>query len=277
MGKLCIEVSSKDKVAFISEELCNGCGLCVKRYPFDAVRIVNIPSSLMGHTVHRYGSNGFKLHRLPQPRRGEVLGVVGSNGLGKSTAMKLLAGSLIPNFDSTTNSGDGGRGSDKITTDDPDKMSDELRSTRTKAVIKHFRGSTLQTYFTELYDGKLKTVIKPQYVDQIPKVVSGQVKDHITDEVLIKQFSLQVLLDKEVKHLSGGELQRFATAVSLAKEADVVIVDEPSSFLDIKQRIAMAANLRQYVAEHDNYMIAVEHDLAVLDYLSDNICVLTGD
>ena len=71
--------------------------------------------------------------------------------------------------------------------------------------------------------------------------------------------------------------KRFATAVSLAKEADVVIVDEPSSFLDIKQRVAMAASLRQYVAEHDNYMIAVEHDLAVLDYLSDNVCVLTGE
>lgn len=283
MGKLCIEVTKKDRIAFISEELCNGCGLCVKRCPFGAVRIVNLPASLAANqTVHRYSVNGFKLHRLPQPRRGEVLGIVGSNGLGKSTAMKLLSGASLPNFGDT----------DQTRLLGQEDLSDEDVVARKKAVIKQFRGSALQNYFTELYDGKLKVVIKPQYVDQIPKVVGGLVKDHIKDDGLISKFELDPLLDKEVKHLSGGELQRFAIAVSLAKQANVVMVDEPSSFLDIRQRIAVARNLRDYVSDVDSgnsnngdsnnsssssYMIVVEHDLAVLDYLSDNICILTGE
>ena len=73
-GKLCIEVSPSSKIAQISEELCIGCGICVKKCPFEAVQIINLPSNLNNQTTHRYSQNSFKLHRLPTPRPGEVLG-----------------------------------------------------------------------------------------------------------------------------------------------------------------------------------------------------------
>ncbi len=98
MGKLCIEVTPNDKIAKISEELCIGCGICVKKCPFEAISIINLPSNLSRDTTHRYGQNTFKLHRLPTPRPGEVLGLVGTNGIGKSTALKILAGKLKPNL-----------------------------------------------------------------------------------------------------------------------------------------------------------------------------------
>ena len=98
MGKLCIEVTPNDKLAKISEELCIGCGICVKKCPFEAITIINLPSNLNKETTHRYGQNTFKLHRLPTPRPGEVLGLVGTNGIGKSTALKILAGKLKPNL-----------------------------------------------------------------------------------------------------------------------------------------------------------------------------------
>ena len=95
MGKLCIEVTPNDKIATISEDLCIGCGICVKKCPFEAVNIINLPSNLSKETTHRYSANSFKLHRLPTPRPGCVLGLVGTNGIGKSTALKILAGTVL--------------------------------------------------------------------------------------------------------------------------------------------------------------------------------------
>jgi ATP-binding cassette subfamily E protein 1 len=76
MGKLCIEVTEKDKLATISEELCIGCGICVKKCPFKAIQIINLPKNLESATTHRYGSNAFKLHRHAHtslPQRGSIL------------------------------------------------------------------------------------------------------------------------------------------------------------------------------------------------------------
>jgi ATP-binding cassette subfamily E protein 1 len=97
-GKVCIEVSPTSTICFISEHLCIGCGMCVKRCPFDAIKIINLPKGLTQEVTHRYGPNSFKLHRLPQPRAGEVLGLVGTNGIGKSTALRILSGNLKPNL-----------------------------------------------------------------------------------------------------------------------------------------------------------------------------------
>lgn len=69
-----------------------------QKCPFEAIQIINIPSNLDKQTTHRYSKNSFKLHRLPIPRPGEVLGLVGQNGTGKSTALKVLAAKLKPNL-----------------------------------------------------------------------------------------------------------------------------------------------------------------------------------
>merc|ERR1712032_1348518 len=52
MGKLCIEVTPNDKIATISEELCIGCGICVKKCPFEAITIINLPSNLENQVTH---------------------------------------------------------------------------------------------------------------------------------------------------------------------------------------------------------------------------------
>ncbi|EEH07956.1 ATP-binding cassette protein [Histoplasma capsulatum G186AR] len=206
-GKLCIEVTSESKIAFISERLCIGCGICPKKCPFGAIHIINLPTNLETQVTHRYSANSFKLHRLPMPRPGQVLGLVGTNGIGKSTALKILSGKLKPNLGRYDNPPDW------------------------EEILKYFRGSELQ---------KL-----------------NQVKD------------------RDIGLLSGGELQRFAIALVCVQQADVYMFDEPSSYLDVKQRLSAARIIRELLRP-DDYVIVVEHDLSVLDYLSDFICVLYG-
>lgn len=258
MGKLCIEVTPNDKTASISEELCIGCGICVKKCPFEAVTIINLPSNLEKHTTHRYSQNSFKLHRLPIPRSGEVLGLVGTNGIGKSTALKILAGKLKPNLGQFKSP--------------PDWTE----------ILAYFRGNELQNYFTKILEDDLKAVIKPQYVDQIPKAVKGSVqflldkKDDLKkQDNVCEVLDLTHIKDRDVKDLSGGELQRFACAMVCIQAADIFMFDEPSSYLDVKQRLNAALAIRDLLA-FNKYIIVVEHDLSVLDYLSDFVCCLYG-
>jgi ATP-binding cassette subfamily E protein 1 len=258
MGKLCIEVEPSDKKAAISEDLCIGCGICTKKCPFEAISIINLPSNLEKDTTHRYNQNSFKLHRLPMPRPGEVLGLVGTNGIGKSTALKILAGKQKPNLGRYSNPPDWAE------------------------ILTHFRGSELQNYFTKLLEDNLKPCIKPQNVDQLRKAVKGTVQelldkkdDHkIQDEICV-QFDLDKVRHRNIDDLSGGELQRFACAIVCIQFADVYMFDEPSSYLDVKQRLKAARAIRNLLA-HDKYVVVVEHDLSVLDYLSDYICCLYG-
>lgn len=106
-------------------------------------------------TTHRYGPNSFKLHRLPTPRPGQVLGLVGTNGIGKSTALQILTTKLKPNLGNFEH---------------PPGWVE---------ILKHFKGSELQGYLSKLLENDLKAVSKPQYVDSIPKHVKGRVGDII--------------------------------------------------------------------------------------------------
>lgn len=185
-----------------------------------AINIINLPKSLEKEQTHRYGPNSFKLHRLPMPRPGQVLGLVGTNGIGKSTALKILAGKQKPNLGRFENPPDW------------------------QEILVNFRGSELQNYFTKILEDNLKAIIKPQYVDHIPKAVKGRVGEIMAsknqrDNVAwaMSELDLDHVSDRDVEVLSGGELQRFAIAVVVIQQADVYMFDEPSSYLDVKQRL----------------------------------------
>lgn len=253
-------MTSKSKISSISEILCVGCGICVKKCPFDAIQIINLPKELEKETIHRYGSNSFKLHRLPVPRPGQVLGLVGTNGIGKSTALKVLSAKLKPNLGNW---------------DSPPDWAE---------ILNHFRGSELQNYFQKVLEDNIKAIIKPQYVDHIPRAIKGTVKTLLdrkdergVSDFMARELELEKVRERDVGVLSGGELQRFALAMVAIQEADVYMIDEPSSYLDVKQRLKAANVIRGLLVEKSrHYVIVVEHDLAVLDYLSDFICCLYG-
>ncbi|KCV68156.1 ABC transporter E family member 2 [Fonticula alba] len=258
MGKLCIDVEPTSKIALISEDLCIGCNICTKKCPFEAISIINLPTNLEKQTTHRYHANSFKLHRLPVPRPGQVLGLVGTNGIGKSTALQILAGKLKPNLGNFSNPPDWAM------------------------ILKYFRGSELQSYFTRILEEDIRALIKPQYVDMLPRSVKGRVGDLLKGrctldnfDSIVKSLQLENVLDRGIQLLSGGELQRFAIGMVVVQKANIYMFDEPTSFLDVKQRLEAARVIRGVVAS-DRYVIVVEHDLSVLDYLSDYVCVLYG-
>ena len=252
-------VRFEENKILISEKLCSGCGICVKKCPFKAISIVNLPDELEKDCSHRFGENAFKLFRLPMPLPGTVLGLLGQNGIGKSTTLKVLAGEFKPNLGNFTNPPDW------------------------NTIIQYYRGSSLQEYFQKMSQGNLVVSHKPQYVDRIPKAIQGKVSELLerVDQRKIlnklgEELELKKIWDRKLDVLSGGELQRVAVTAALCREADVYLFDEPSSYLDVKQRLEVAKAIRS-LKEQQKTIVVAEHDLAIIDYLSDQICVFYGE
>ncbi|MFX0003063.1 MAG: ribosome biogenesis/translation initiation ATPase RLI [Candidatus Hodarchaeota archaeon] len=258
-GDKTIVLSPDKKSVIITESLCSGEGICIKKCPFKAISIVNLPDPLKNQIIYRYGQDQFSLFRMAIPKKGKVLGIIGQNGIGKSTLLKLLSNELRINFG---------------------KFGDEAPNW--KEIIEHFKGSELHQYFIELQENNVKIVHKPQNITVIPKFVSGKVADLLNKndvgnqlDKIVGNLNLIEILDRDISVLSGGELQRVAIAAAYLKDGEVYLFDEPTSYLDVSERINMAKLIRT-LSEKGKTIIVVEHDLAILDYLSDYVSILYG-
>ena len=258
-GADCIVLNEETAKAQIDENICNGCGICVKVCPFDAITIVNLAEELKSDKIHQYGQNAFRLYRIPSLKKGQVMGLLGRNGIGKSTVVGILSGNLRPN------------------------LGDYASPPEWSQVLKHFQGTELKPHFEKIANNELKASIKPQQVYNLAKVFDGNAKELLEkyDErgkakELIQQLGLQNALEIKLTDLSGGELQRIAVAVAASRESDFYFFDEPSSYNDVFQRIGVARVI-QDLAKIGKSVMVVEHDLTLLDYLSDFIEILYGE
>ncbi|RNJ80251.1 MAG: ribosome biogenesis/translation initiation ATPase RLI [Nitrosopumilus sp. B06] len=258
-GADCITINEESKKARIDEDICNGCGICVKVCPFDAITIINLASELAADKVHQYGPNSFRLYKLPTPKKGEVVGLLGRNGMGKSTVVNILSGNVMPNLGRHENP----PGWDEI--------------------LDYYGGTELKRHFEMIRDGQIRASIKPQQVYHIAQAFEGTGRELVdkydergVSRELISELGLENSMDKSLAELSGGELQRVAVAAAASKDADFYFFDEPSSYNDVFQRIGVARVIQRLASAGKSVMV-VEHDLTLLDFLSDYIEVLYGE
>ena len=258
-GADCIILNEETKKAQIDEDVCNGCGICVKVCPFEAITIVNLASELATDKIHQYGPNSFRLYKLPTPKKGEVVGLLGRNGMGKSTVVNILSGNLKPNLGRYEN---------------PPEWDE---------ILKYYSGTELKAHFEKIKQNQIRASIKPQQVHHIAQAFNGTGKELIerydergVSNQIIKELGLENSLEQNLKELSGGELQRIAVAAAASKDTEFYFFDEPSSYNDVFQRRGVAKVI-QGLAEIGKSVMVVEHDLTLLDFLSDYIEVLYGE
>ncbi|MEM3610019.1 MAG: ribosome biogenesis/translation initiation ATPase RLI [Candidatus Aenigmatarchaeota archaeon] len=253
----CIKID-KDGYPVIDEILCTGCGICPKRCPTNAITIINLPQELSNY-IHSYGVNSFRLYGklLINTDNKGVIALIGKNGIGKTTFVKILSNTIKPNFNMHIK---------------------DVKDILQKLPIESRR------YFSELYENKIKVAYKPQNIEAMKSAFSEKlVKDmlrniNIESELAKKvydDFGIEQLLERKFSVLSGGELQKIAIFACLAKNADIYILDEPCTYLDIRERLKMALYLKELGETKKVYL--VEHDLAILDYSSDYCIIFYGN
>ncbi len=252
-------VKGDDGRPIISEDLCVGCGICVHKCPFEAIKIIGLAEELDTDLVHQFGQNGFRLFRLPIPKKGKCVGILGPNGIGKTTAIKILSGQLVANL---------GHIEKKLSWDE---------------VVDFYAATELHDHFKDIQKESLSSVVKPQYVDKLPRVMKGKIEELLKQSdssnrfnEVVEELAIESILDKEISEgtISGGELQLMSIAAALLKDVDLYFFDEPSSYLDIHQRLKVARIIKK-LSEQKKVMV-IEHDLAILDFLADSVHLMYG-
>jgi ATP-binding cassette subfamily E protein 1 len=254
MGDECITVEESTQFPAIAETLCIGCALCVKKCPVNCITIINLAGE-EGNPIYQYGINQFRLYNFPLPAEG-VCGIVGKNGIGKTTSLGILSGKITPNFG-------------------------EFREHKLEEIIS--RVSISQRRYFEAAGGKQKVSMKVQNVEQIRKAAARSTVDSLLSKMdernakdgLVEKFGLTPILKRKITQLSGGELQKVALAAALLKDANIYYLDEPSNYLDIEERLKSALILREF--GEGRKLMVVEHDLAILDYMSDYVFIFYGE
>ncbi len=170
---------------------------------------------------------------------GEVVGVIGPNGIGKTTFLKVLVGELKPTSGSV--------------------------SVVAKVSYK-------PQYIRDIAVRNSDTPIRLWLAQQV-----GDYADNPIWPELDSGFNLTPLMDRNLGELSGGELQRVVVAAALLRKADLYIMDEPMAYLDIEQRIAVARVIRRIIEESETAMLVVEHDISMVDYMSNAIMPFVGE
>jgi len=162
--------------------------------------------------------------------------MLGQNGTGKTTFIKMLAGILKPD----------------------DESADIPRlniSYKPQTIAPKFEGTVQDLFYLKLKDSWNSAMFKT--------------------EVLIP-LKIDNVLENEVQTLSGGELQRVAIVLALAKSCNIYLIDEPSAYLDSEQRVVAAKVMKRWIMSSKRAAFVVEHDFIMATYMADQVILFDG-
>mmetsp|Transcript_1428 Transcript_1428/g.5539 ORF Transcript_1428/g.5539 Transcript_1428/m.5539 type:complete len:443 (+) Transcript_1428:830-2158(+) len=179
----------------------------------------------------------------------EIVVLLGENGTGKTTFIRVLAGLLASDEKAAAEAeGDAVRA---------DRLSVPALniSYKPQKISPKFQGTVRQLLHKRIRDA----YVHPQFVSDV-----------------MKPMKIDPIMDQEVQNLSGGELQRVAMALALGKPADLYLIDEPSAYLDSEQRIICAKVIKRFIMHSKKTAFIVEHDFIMATYLADRVVVYSG-
>merc|ERR550514_2498812 len=170
--------------------------------------------------------------------------MLGQNGTGKTTFIRMLAGLLAPDLVNG-----------KPIDSEDSEMPKLNVSYKPQTITAKFQGTVRELMHTKIRDA----FVHPQFVSDVTK-----------------PMLIDAIIDQEVQHLSGGELQRVALVLALGKPADIYLIDEPSAYLDVEQRIVAARVIKRFILHAKKTAFIVEHDFIMGTYLADKVIVYEG-
>jgi iron complex transport system ATP-binding protein len=214
----------------------------------------------------RYGtatdrSRTWTLEQLSfQVAAGEILGIVGPNGSGKSSLLKLLAGLLSPHRGTILL---GGRQTQHLS---------QLDIARLVAVVP-------QEYVQMFPFTVAETVLMGRFPHRKSRFWSVGLGDDTAADLVraheaMSETDVLSLADRLVSDLSGGERQRVIIARALAQEPKILLLDEPTAFLDINHQIEICSLIGRLRAERQLTVVLVSHDLNVASQICDRVLML---
>ena len=185
---------------------------------------------------------------------GEIFGLLGPNGSGKSTLVRLMSGVLVPHTGQVTFAGR------------------DLRSYRREELARQIAVVPQETSI-ELPFSVLEVVLMGRS-PYLGRFGFEQAPDLAIAHRAMEQTGVSALATREIHELSGGERQRVILAKALAQEPRLLLLDEPTAFLDIKHQMEVYDLIKHLSRQHGLTVITIQHDLNLAALYCDRLALL---
>ena len=201
-----------------------------------------------------YGSTALASGIALGAAAGQVLTLIGPNGAGKSTLLKTLAGQLAPLGGAVLLEGQ-----------DLTSYSGTARAQKLALMLPHTRRTELTTCFEFAAAGRIP------YTGRLG-ILSPADKQAVRDA--LARTGAEALADRDFNCISDGQRQRVLLARAICQQPKVLLLDEPTSFLDVKGKIELLTILQKLAHEQGLAIIVSLHELDMAQKISDAvICV----